>query len=41
MLSLVGSPAVPFRLRDADDGEHQLEEYLGRWLLLVLHRHLY
>jgi len=41
MLSLVGSPAVPFRLPDADDGEHRLKQYRGRWLLLVLHRHLF
>ncbi|MEO2194711.1 MAG: hypothetical protein ABGY72_01310 [bacterium] len=41
MPNLVGRQAVPFRLLDADDREHRLEEYRGRWLLLVLHRHLF
>jgi peroxiredoxin len=39
--SLVGRPAVPFELRDAQDRVHRLDGYRGRWLLLVLHRHLF
>ena len=37
----VGRPAVPFVLHDAHNREHRLEDYRGRWLLLVLHRHLF
>ena len=37
----VGRSAVPFVLRDAYDREHRLDDYLGRWLLLVFHRHLF
>ena len=38
---LVGRPAVPFELPDADGRMHGLDEYRGRWLLLVMHRHLF
>ena len=38
---LVGGPAVPFELADAEGRVHRLDEYRGRWLLLVLHRHLF
>ena len=41
MTRLVGRPAVPFALPDADGREHCLEDYRGRWLLLVFHRHLF
>lgn len=37
----VGRPAVPFELRDADGRVYRLDGYRGRWLLLVLHRHLF
>ena len=40
MADLTGKPAVPFRLQDGGGGSHQLEEYRGRWLLMVFHRHL-
>ncbi len=38
---LVGRPAAPFELPDADGRVHRLDEYRGRWLLLVMHRHLF
>jgi peroxiredoxin len=41
MTQLVGRPAVPFALRDAQGGEHRLEDYRGQWLLLMFHRHLF
>lgn len=37
----VGRPAAPFALRDTAGREHRLDTYRGRWLLLVLHRHLF
>ena len=40
MNARAGSPAVPFGLRDAEGRIHRLEDYAGRWLLLVFHRHL-
>ena len=40
MTSMVGRPAVPFTLSDADGNPHCLEDFLGQWLLLVFHRHL-
>lgn len=40
MTSKVGSPAVPFALADTAGSLHRLEQYRGRWLLLVFHRHL-
>jgi peroxiredoxin len=33
-------PAVPFALNDAQGQAHHLDDYRGRWLLLVFHRHL-
>ncbi len=41
MTQLTGRPAVPFALRDAYDREYRLEDYRGRWLLLMFHRHLF
>ncbi len=41
MSRLVGSPAVSFALRDAEGRVHRLEDYRGRWLLLMFHRHLF
>ncbi|HJN44989.1 MAG: redoxin domain-containing protein [Vicinamibacterales bacterium] len=41
MSGLVGRPAVPFALCDARGREHRLEDYSGRWLLLMFHRHLF
>ena len=38
---LVGCPAERFELADAEGRVHRLGEYRGRWLLLVLHRHLF
>jgi len=40
MTSKVGSPAVPFSLEDTAGSLHRLEQYRGRWLLMVFHRHL-
>lgn len=40
MANKSGERAVPFELSDADDRLHTLEDYSGRWLLLVFHRHL-
>jgi len=36
----VGGPAVPFRLKDTSGALHRLEDYTGKWLVLVFHRHL-
>jgi len=36
----VGNPAVPFALKDTAGALHRLEDYAGKWLLLVFHRHL-
>ena len=38
---LMGRPAEPFELPDAEGRVHRLDGYRGRWLLLVLHRHLF
>jgi len=40
MSTLTGMPAIPFRLQDSAGQIHRLEEYRGRWLLMVFHRHL-
>lgn len=40
MTDLTGKPAIPFILPDSAGHPHRLEEYRGRWLLLVFHRHL-
>jgi len=37
---LTGKPAVDFVLKDSHGREHRLQDYLGRWLLMVFHRHL-
>jgi peroxiredoxin len=37
---LTGKPAIPFTLRDRRGTTHQLDEYRGKWLLMVFHRHL-
>ena len=36
----VSAPAVPFALEDTSGIVRRLEDYRGRWLLLVFHRHL-
>ena len=36
----VGNPAVAFQLDDTAGGTHRLQDYAGRWLLIVFHRHL-
>ena len=40
MRNLIGQPAIPFELFDADGTSHRLEDYRGSWLLMVFHRHL-
>jgi peroxiredoxin len=40
MANLTGRPAIPFALPDSTERLHRLEDYRGRWLLLVFHRHL-
>ena len=40
MKTLKGKSAVPFSLIDSDGKEHHLEDYRGKWLILVFHRHL-
>jgi peroxiredoxin len=40
MHHFVGKPAVSFDLPGTDGRRHGLELYRGRWLLIVLHRHL-
>jgi peroxiredoxin len=40
MKSQVGSPAVAFVLADTAGTVHRLEQFRGRWLLMVFHRHL-
>jgi peroxiredoxin len=40
MQDLTGKPAIPFSLRDSRGGTRQLQEYRGKWLLMVFHRHL-
>ncbi len=39
-LDLTGQPALPFALTDTGGQIHRLEDYAGRPLLLVFHRHL-
>jgi peroxiredoxin len=36
----VGKPAVSFDLPDTQGARHRLEDYRGRFLLMVFHRHL-
>jgi hypothetical protein len=40
MGNLVGQPAFPFDLLDAEGKSHRLGDYRGSWLLMVFHRHL-
>ena len=40
MTSRVGSPAVAFTLEDSAGTVHRLEQFRGRWLLMVFHRPL-
>ena len=40
MISQVGSPAVAFALSDTAGTVHRVEQFRGRWLLMVFHRHL-
>ena len=36
----IGEPAISFKLMDVDGNVYQLEDYAGKWLLMVFHRHL-
>ena len=36
----VGIPAVAFELDDTGGQTHRMQDYAGRWLLIVFHRHL-
>jgi peroxiredoxin len=36
----VGMPAVPFDLADTSGKRHRLDDFRGRFLLMVFHRHL-
>jgi len=40
MTDRVGKTAIPFELPDQQGHVHRLEDYGGRWLLMVFHRHL-
>jgi len=40
MKDLTNKPAIPFSLHDCNGHLHQLDDYSGRWLLMVFHRHL-
>ena len=40
MTVLVGKRAPDFELLDSEGKMHRLDQYLGRWLLMVFHRHL-
>ncbi|NIL98168.1 MAG: redoxin domain-containing protein [Planctomycetales bacterium] len=40
MADRVGKTAVSFELPDTQGHVHRLEDYAGRWLLMVFHRHL-
>jgi len=40
MKSQVGLPAVALALEDTAGAVHRLEQFRGRWLLMVFHRHL-
>jgi hypothetical protein len=39
-MNMVGRAAIPFHLNDCNGVERRLEDFRGRWLLLVFHRHL-
>ena len=40
MKNQVGSPAFAFALEDTAGTARRLEQFHGRWLLMVFHRHL-
>lgn len=40
MSKFIGQSAISFSLMDSDGKQHRLEDYKGRWLLMVFHRHL-
>ena len=40
MTNYEGRAGVPFSLPDIDGTMHHLQDFSGRWLLLVFHRHL-
>ncbi len=39
-MDLTGKPAVDFALNDSQGRKHRLQDYGGKWVLLVFHRHL-
>ena len=40
MSTRLGQVAPSFALKDSAGSRHRLEDYVGKWLLLVFHRHL-
>ena len=40
MLSFAGKKALPFELKSHDGETFRLDDFRGRWLLMVFHRHL-
>jgi peroxiredoxin len=40
MKNFLEKPAIPFQLQDANGGFYKLDDFAGRWLLMVFHRHL-
>jgi peroxiredoxin len=40
MKNRTGTTAATFELNDESDHVRRLEDYRGRWLLMVFHRHL-
>lgn len=40
MTNLEGQPAPSFSVTDTRGKVHCLEDYRGRWVMLVMHRHL-
>ncbi len=40
MSNRLGKQAAPFDLSDIHGDSYRLEDFAGRWLLLVFHRHL-
>jgi len=39
-MNLTGQTAPRFSLVDTQRRRHRLEDYRGRWLLMMFHRHL-
>jgi peroxiredoxin len=39
-MDLLEKPAIPFDLQDANGESYNLDDFAGRWLLMVFHRHL-